>query len=325
MKVYVKTPARLHLGLIDLRGDLGRAFGGIGLAINKPNVILEAKQSSGLTVVGEDASRARIFAETFLNAYRIEAGAIISIKHTIPEHVGLGSGTQLSLAVAVALAKLFNVKTSIRELASMMGRGRISGIGTAIFEFGGFVIDGGVRAEEELAPSQPKDVPPVIVHQRFPEDWAFVVAVPCVKRGFTDEEEQAIFRQLPPMSAEDVGRICRLIMMKLIPSLVEHDIRGFGEALTQIQATVGDHFAKVQGGKYSTEDAMKGTELMLKLGAYGVGQSSWGPTFYGLFSNERDAEKAAPEIQAFLNAHAGGEVFVVKARNKGAYVKTTKG
>ena len=27
MKVYVKTPARLHMGLIDLKGNLGRIFG----------------------------------------------------------------------------------------------------------------------------------------------------------------------------------------------------------------------------------------------------------------------------------------------------------
>ena len=43
MKVYVKTPARLHLGLIDLNGDLGRLFGGLGVAINCPNFVLEAK------------------------------------------------------------------------------------------------------------------------------------------------------------------------------------------------------------------------------------------------------------------------------------------
>ena len=45
MKVYVKTPARLHLGLIDLNGDLGRLFGGIGVAIDYPNVTLKTEIS----------------------------------------------------------------------------------------------------------------------------------------------------------------------------------------------------------------------------------------------------------------------------------------
>ena len=67
----------------------------------------------------------------------------INVKEAIPAHVGLGSGTQLSLAVAVALAKLFNVKASIQELTFAMDRARRTGVGTAIFETGGFVVDGG--------------------------------------------------------------------------------------------------------------------------------------------------------------------------------------
>ena len=34
--VAVSVYARLHLGFLDLNGDLGRRFGGIGLAINEP-------------------------------------------------------------------------------------------------------------------------------------------------------------------------------------------------------------------------------------------------------------------------------------------------
>ena len=52
MKVLVKTPARLHLGLIDMNGDLGRMFGGLGVAIDHPNVIIEAKRSEKFTVTG---------------------------------------------------------------------------------------------------------------------------------------------------------------------------------------------------------------------------------------------------------------------------------
>ena len=40
----------LHLGLIDLNGDLGRTFGGLGVAIDHPNVILEAEKSQILKV-----------------------------------------------------------------------------------------------------------------------------------------------------------------------------------------------------------------------------------------------------------------------------------
>lgn len=124
LKVYVKTPARLHLGFIDLGGELGRIFGGIGVAINCPNVILEAQPSQTLVIKGGKSNYVKSLVERFLERYHLEAKVSINVKQTIPEHVGLGSGTQLALAVAATLAKMFNVKASVRDLALAMGRGK---------------------------------------------------------------------------------------------------------------------------------------------------------------------------------------------------------
>jgi beta-RFAP synthase len=321
LKVYVKTPARLHLGIIDLGGNLGRIFGGIGVAINHPNVILEAQPSQSLTVEGEKSDTVKLLAEHFLKKYHTEAKVTVNVKQTIPEHTGLGSGTQLILAVATALAKLFHVEASIRDLALSSGRGTISGVGTAVFEKGGFVVEGGLKTEKNKRFPIPQSFPPVIFHQSFPNDWLFVVAVPNVKRGFTDEEEVPAFKRLPPMSAQEVGKICRLTMMKLLPSLIEHDIENFGEALTQIQIIVGEYFAAVQGGKYSSPVAKECTEHMQKLGAKAVGQSSWGPTFYGLVQGEKQARKLQSYVQAFLDKGNGGKAFCVRANNRGAEIK----
>ncbi len=322
LKVFVKTPARLHLGLIDLGGELGRIFGGIGVAINYPNVILEAQLSQNLTVEGEKSDSVKLLVKHFLKKYHVKAKVTVNVKQTIPEHVGLGSGTQLALAVAAALAKLFHVKASIRDLAFTIGRGRISGVGTAVFEQGGFIVEGGLKTQKNKPRlPAPENFPPVIFHQPFPNDWLFVVAIPNVKRGYTDEEEVPAFRQLPQMPAQDVGKICRLTMMKLLPSLIECDIENFGNALTQIQSIVGEYFAKVQGGKYSSPAAKECAEHMLKLGAFAVGQSSWGPTFYGLVQGEKEAEKLQLNVQNFLNKRVGGQAFYAKANNEGAYIK----
>lgn len=325
MKVYVKTPARLHLGLIDLGGELGRIFGGIGVAVNYPNVILEAQQSQNLTVKGEKSEFVKSLVKRFLEKYHLEAQVTINIKQTIPEHVGLGSGTQLALAVATALAKLFRIKAPIRDLALVMGRGQISGVGTAVFEKGGFVVEAGLKTRKGKSRiPDPESFPPVIFQQSFPDDWIFVIAVPNAKRGFTDEEEVPAFRRLPPMPAQDVGKICRLTMMKLLPSLIEHDIENFGEALTRIQNIVGEYFAEVQGGKYSSPIAKECTEHMLKLGAYAVGQSSWGPVFYGLVQGENQARKLQSHVQAFLDKGIGGRAFYTKVNNKGADIRLVK-
>jgi beta-ribofuranosylaminobenzene 5'-phosphate synthase len=314
VKVYVKTPARLHFGLIDLNGDLGRLFGGLGVGINHPNVVLEAQPSKSLVVTGEKTERVTTLAKRFLETYGIKAGATINVKQAIPEHSGLGSGTQLALAVATALSKLFNVNASTQALAEAMGRGQRTSVGTTIFEQGGFVVDGG---------KSKKGFPATIFRQPFPQGWVFVVAVPNAKKGLAKTEETAAFKALEPMTAEEAGRMCRLTMIKLLPSLIERDIKSFGEALTEIQTVIGDYFAKVQGGTYSSQTAADGIALMQKLGVYGAGQSSWGPAFYGLTRKE-EAKEIKAGIQAFLNEDVGGQVFVVKANNRGAYIKVTK-
>ena len=316
MKVYVKTPARLHLGLIDLNGDLGRLFGGLGVGIDRPNVILEAQWSERLAVTGEKTDVVKTLAKRFLETYNIKANASIKVKQTIPEHAGLGSGTQLALAVATALAKLFDVNASIRELAKAMGRGQRTSVGTTIFERGGFVVDGGKNVTK-------KSFPATIFRQPFPKEWVFVVAVPNVEKGLAKDEETAAFAGMSPMLAEDAGKLCRLTMMKLLPSLIERDIKGFGEALTQIQTIIGGYFAVAQGGTYSSLAATEGTALMRKLGAYGVGQSSWGPAFYGLTQKD-EAQKIQLKVQAFLRNSVGGQVFTAKANNRGAYIKVTR-
>jgi beta-ribofuranosylaminobenzene 5'-phosphate synthase len=316
VKVYVKTPARLHLGLIDLNGDLGRLFGGLGVGIDRPNVILEAHRSERLAVTGEKSELVKALAKRFLETYNIKANVSINVKQTIPEHAGLGSGTQLALAVATALAKLFDVNASIQELAKTMGRGQRTSVGTTIFEQGGFVVDGGKSTSKNSFPT-------TILRQPFPQDWGFVVAIPNVKKGLAKSEETAAFGALSPMKAEDAGKMCRLTMMKLLPSLIERDIKSFGEALTQIQTVIGEYFAEVQGGTYSSLTTTEGIALMQKLGAYGAGQSSWGPAFYGLTRKEK-AEEIKLKVQAFLRESVSGQVFVAKANNRGAYVKVAR-
>ena len=313
MKVYIKTPARLHLGLIDLNGDLGRLFGGLGLGINLPNVIIEAKPAESLAVTGKKCEQTKELAKLFLETYKIKSKASITIKQVIPEHVGLGSGTQLALAVATALAKLFNVKASMQEIADAMGRGQRTSVGTTVFERGGFVVDGGKNINK-------KSFPTTIFRQPFPQNWVFVVAIPNVKKGLAKSEEAAAFKALPPMKAEDSGRICRLTIMQLLPALIEQDIKSFGEALTQIQIVIGNYFSKVQGGTYCNLTVAEGIALMQKLGVYGAGQSSWGPTFYGITQKEK-AKEIKSKFKAFLTKSVGGQVFVAKADNHGAYIK----
>ena len=55
--VQVTTTARLHLGFLDLAGDLGRRFGSIGLAIDAFETRVELCEAASFEVLGEERER----------------------------------------------------------------------------------------------------------------------------------------------------------------------------------------------------------------------------------------------------------------------------
>jgi beta-ribofuranosylaminobenzene 5'-phosphate synthase len=297
-----------------MNGELGRLFGGLGVGIDRPNVVVEAWTASDFQVAGQETAIVKALADRFFSVYPVQPRVHLNVAETIPSHVGLGSGTQLSIAVAAALAKVLGVKASVPELAAAMGRAKRTSVGTTIFEQGGFVVDGGKNQKTHA-------YPPLLYRQPFPSEWRFVVAVPNQHKGLSNSEENHAFGKLSVMPAADVGQICRLTMLKLLPALAEHDIESFGDALTKIQILTGNHFAQAQGGTYSSPACGECIEFMKQTGAYGVGQSSWGPALYAVVKEEQ-ARAVLAKVKAFLKRGAGGEAFAAKANNRGAVIKT---
>lgn len=320
MKLLVETSARLHLGLIDMNGDLGRLYGSIGVAIDRPRLSLQAEHfcagpHGDLTVTGPDADRVAVYAGRFLAAYPPSGAVRLEVRSAIPPHVGLGSGTQLALATGTALAQLAGLDLKPADLARFFGRGAHSGIGVATFRLGGFILDGG-HAVSEPTPR----VPPVLFQHAFPDPWRFVIAIPKAPPGRSGAAERQAFQTLPSAPGSSVEKICRLIVMQLLPALLEGDLIPFGQALTRIQQLVGDSFAAVQGGRYANTVSGDLIAHWLERGAVGAGQSSWGPTVYTLAGDDAEAEGLAQIGQAFLDARGGGEVFIVRAANRGASI-----
>jgi beta-ribofuranosylaminobenzene 5'-phosphate synthase len=300
--VFVEAPARLHFGVLDLRGDLGRRFGGVGAAVPSPSLLLEARPASSLTAEGPDADRALEFARRFAAHYGLGDGAHLVIHRSIPAHSGLGSGTQLALAVARALAELHGLPSEVRALARAVGRGRRSAIGTWTFALGGFVLEGGRKGEGEDGA-----VAPLLARLPLPAAWGCVVVVPRGKPGLTGEEEAAAFARLPPPAARDVERVAHLVLMQLLPAIAEADLPAFGAALAEVQRVTGGWFAGAQGGVFAPGHTGEMIERLRAWGAAGVGQSSWGPAVYGITSSGEESQAIAARARAVLGA--GGVVY----------------
>jgi beta-RFAP synthase len=210
--------------------------------------------------------------------------ARLTVERAPAEHVGLGLGTQLSLAVARALCAVSRLPDpSIAQLAALTGRGQRSGIGLHGFVHGGLIVDGGRRGAEGLAP--------LLAHLDFPPDWAVLVVQPPPFRGLHGSAELRAFAELPPIDDQVTDRLCRLVLLGLLPALIERDLASFGAALTELQQRVGQCFAPAQGGIYAQPELETIVNDLRSQGLHGVGQSSWGPTLYA-FSAQPAGERA---------------------------------
>ncbi|MBN2243892.1 MAG: kinase [Acidobacteria bacterium] len=333
--IEVRTSARLHLGLLDNNGAMERLYGSIGLAVDRPELVLRARKGKGLRVEGPEKRRVAAYAGRFMRRCGFPAGAHLNLVSRIPAHVGLGSGTQLALAVGAALAALSGRRLSVPEIALAVGRGMHSGIGISTFQHGGFVLDGGHRVAKGpdgaaglrngLARAVERDhVPPVLFHRAVPGDWLFVVVIPKTRKGFNGSKERDAFLKLPRAPSRLVEKISRAVLIRMLPALVEKDAANFGKALTAIQCMVGDCFASVQGGRFANPVSEKMVDFMADHGAAGIGQSSWGPTVYGMIQGKAEARKLLGRTRACLETLGGGEAFLVRPQNRGARIKVMR-
>jgi beta-RFAP synthase len=287
-------------------GDTGtRRFGGLGAAVERPAVVLEAEPADDLSVEGADAERALAFARRCRDALRLPGGARLRVVEAIPRHVGLGSGTKLALAVAQALAALDDRTLDAPALAQAAGRAARSAVGMWTFALGGLVVEGGVRG---------KGSAPLLTRLAMPDEWRIVTVVPDAEPGLSGSAEAQAFERLEP-SAERSAVIAQLVLTSLLPALVERELEEFGGALTRVQRLVGDEFAPMQGGRFHPRAGAL-VEALLSGGAAGAGQSSWGPAVYGVVGNEAAGRDLARRMEDLVGGN--GAVDVVAFDNRGA-------
>ena len=324
----VTTGSRLHFGLLAHGGSSqegGRQFGGAGMMIEEPGVWLRAAPGDSDSVETEPSGESEAVSEAdigrvggWLAAARAVntnlPGCRIELARTIPPHSGLGSGTQLALAVARAVAGLHDLAPSSVELAERVGRGRRSGIGIHGFDQGGFLVDAGGRNETDIAP--------LVARVDVPESWRIVLAGPETGEGLSGEAEREAFVRCGGMPSETTGVLTGLLLQRVLPALREADIDEAGEGLYEFGRLVGESFAAVQGGCYVDVQMASLVEWARGAGIRGVGQSSWGPTIWMLVPDTAVAESVAADVAARPGV---GWCRVVRPLNRGAEARATIG
>jgi beta-ribofuranosylaminobenzene 5'-phosphate synthase len=312
-EIVVTAPARLHFGMLDPAGVGARRFGGFGVGIESPRVVVEvgrAASESGTEVsaAGSQADRARTFARRIWSTFGLSGGVEVKVHEAIPPHMGLGSGTKLGLAIARGIAGLGGISVGPEQLAEASGRGARSSVGCWTFVAPGLVVEAGVYDRGWISP--------LVARHPMPERWRCVLALPLGVEGLSGVAEERFFARLREPEAVE-PRISRLLLTVLLPGLLASDIDEFGFALTEIQREMGSMFAAQQGGIFHPRAAPL-VEALLALGVGAVGQSSWGPSVYGIVDGPELAADVADGLRAA--AGAGTAVSVVDFDRRGAWM-----
>ncbi|WP_343671775.1 beta-ribofuranosylaminobenzene 5'-phosphate synthase family protein [Paraburkholderia heleia] len=316
--VTVDAPARLHLGFLDPNASLGRAFGSVGLVIDGGGTRIEARLAERDQIDGAltEAERERIaICLARLHAAYDPTPVAIEVIRTPRAHTGLGSGTQLALAVGVAFVRLLDHSATPAELAVLLARGARSGIGVLGFEAGGLLVDGGP------AKGLHSSLPPLLARQPFPESWRVLLVSDTARVGLHGEAERRGLAALAPFPQALAAHLCHLVLMQILPGAAEADIVPFARGLTQLQQTIGEYFAPVQGGVFASPDVERALRAVAAQCTAGIGQSSWGPTGFAIVASEYDAACALAAAGDATRGMPHIECTVVAGRNRGAEVR----
>ena len=296
VQVTIQTGARLHFGLLAHRPQTGRHFGGAGLMIDSPGVELNATVAERDQILhpcsrpacGKRSRRLSQPCKAPINN-RLPAGwkftgRFLRIRDWVRER-------SWRLAVGKALAVCAGEPNlPLLELAQRVGRGARSALGIHGFQQGGFLIDGGKRHLE--------DIGTLVSRTLFPSDWRVVLVTPPLGEGLSGTDEQTAFHRLAGMSEAVTNRLCRLLLMEILPAILEGDFRDVSEGVYEYGQQVGAYFEPVQGGRLASLKMAELAGVLRNRGIMGVGQSSWGPTLFVLQENQHAAEELLRDFQS---------------------------
>lgn len=327
-RVRVEAPGRLHLGFLDPDGSLGRRFGSLGLVVDELSTEVELSAAPRDRFIANDtATQAEVERVShFLDVLRERTGLDVPLQlrliRVLPAHCGLGSGTQLALAVGRAFVQWHGLQVDTPTIAHWLGRGQRSGIGIAGFDLGGLVLDGGPGRDGPA---------PLLSRIDLPADWAVIVLQDPRTSGLSGAAERAAIAALTPLPQADAADICHQVLMRILPGAIDADFEAFALGVNRVQQVLGAHFSSQQGGAFSStaveravtwmaESARSERELPAGAPGAAIGQSSWGPTGFAIVASRAQAEALVDAARAVGVVDPALAVRIVGARNRGATV-----
>jgi beta-RFAP synthase len=298
--------------------SFGRAdypqFGGVGVMVEPPAIELTIKPAEFFHVLGSLGERAEHFATRAARAWRLPALPRCEIAVVAPpDHTGLGVGTQLGLSVAAGLRRFLNfTEMPPNELATSVGRGARSAVGTYGFRFGGLIVDAGKQQADSLGE--------LTCRAEMPDAWRFVLVRRANSQGLAGVRETDAFAALPPVPGEVTHELWRITDDEMLPAIDRQKCDAFGDAVYRFGRLAGECFAAVQRGPFANSETARLVEAIRNYGVPGVGQSSWGPTVFAVVPSEQDAQSLTEWLRYNFQL-TSRELSIAEPNNRGASIE----
>jgi beta-RFAP synthase len=312
-QVSIKSTARLHMGFFDLNGSTGRMFGSLGVSIDAPYIQIEITKSEKPLIDAKNNEIVIKIVENIVNSLNLDKNFSLKIIQSIPDHAGLGSGTQMALAIGAGLNLLFNLDLTVPQIAAIALRGRRSGIGIGTFEHGGLIVDGG-RGSKETSP-------PVIARHDFPEYWPILLIFDNSEEGVHGEQELMAFDRLQKTSLEVAQTLAHSVLLQALPALVERDYATFSRAIYKLQHATGEYFSPIQGGLFKSKHVAEILNFLYGINILCAGQSSWGPTGFAIFESDESANEMLKLLRQKFSNFNNISFQIVRGNNAGASIQ----
>jgi beta-ribofuranosylaminobenzene 5'-phosphate synthase len=322
-KIIVKSNARLHFGFYDLTFGLidnteKQHFGSVGLSIDAPSQqVLIGVDEVNATKINANKTSPELapLLQHFCQALDISEPVFANLQQAIPRHTGLGSGTQLALAVGAGLNQLLDLRLNLTQIAQVFMRGARSGIGIGAFAQGGFLVDAG-KSTNEAVPN----IPDIIERVDFPPDWRIILVSDTANIGVHGEPEKQAFNKLPKIKIS----LQAVVFKGLLPAIKRQDLLAFGAYMNDLQAYNGAYFAPVQGGHFASKKVENVLTWLKNNGVACVGQSSWGPTGFAIIESEARATLLVQAFEAEFGVIKPLNIQITRACNTPAQIQTLK-
>jgi beta-ribofuranosylaminobenzene 5'-phosphate synthase len=278
------------------------SFGGVGVMVDELGVTVRLRPSAEFSARGPLAERAVAFARHCVEKWSLgDVACGIEVTAAPPPHVGLGSGTQLALAVAAGMQRLFvadlppiakrMTAEQAFQLAAAVGRGRRSCVGIYGFAGGGLILEAG-----RLASTPADNVSPLLARVFLPEAWRCVVLLRRGAEGLHGEAEKEAFARLPPVPRNVSTELARIAADELVPAARQGAFAAFSDAVYRYGRLAGTPF-EAESSRLPFHHAIGDLiEELTALGTRGAAQSSWGPAVMACCESAAAAEELVGQL-----------------------------